>query len=162
MPTKATKPVPEGMNTVTTQLIFNGNCKQAVDFYKKAFNASLVGNIAYGPDGKSVMHAMIKIGDTNMMLMDAMPDGAGTGPNGPVTASLYMYVNDCDALFNQAVSAGCSVIFPMMDAFWGDRSGNVKDPFGHVWGISTYKWVMTPEEMARGQEEWMKSMASGN
>jgi len=158
MPTKAPQPVPEGMNSVTTQLIFNGNCKEAIDFYKKAFNATLLGDVAYGPDGKSIIHSMIKIGDTNLMLMDAMPGGVSTGPKGPVTAGLYMYVSDCDKIFNQAVSAGCTVVHPMMDAFWGDRSGMVRDPFGHVWSVSTFKWVMTPEEIAKGQEEWMKSM----
>ena len=158
MPVKAPKPVPDGMNTVTTQLFFSGNCKQAVDFYKRAFNAALVGNIAYAPDGNSVMHAMIKIGDTNLMMSDAFPDSYGTGPNNNVNASLFLYVDDCDAVYNKAVAAGCTVIHEMMDAFWGDRMGNVKDPFGHYWGIASYKWVLTPEEIAKGQEEWMKTL----
>jgi PhnB protein len=160
MPTKAPNPVPAGMSTVTTQLMFNGDCVQAIEFYKKAFNASLVGNIAYGPDGRSVIHAMIKIGDTNLMMADAMPGSFGAGPGGPVVASLFMYVTDCDAVFNQAVSEGCTVIFPVMDAFWGDRMGNVKDPYGHNWGIATYKWVMTPEEIEKGQAAWMKTITA--
>ena len=158
MPVKAPKPVPDGMNTVTTQLFYNGNCKQAIDFYKKAFNAYVVGNIAYAPDGASVMHAMIKIGDTNLMMSDAFPDSFGSGPNTIVNASLFLYVEDCDLVYNLAVSAGCTVINKMMDTFWGDRMGNVKDPFGHYWGIASYKWVLTPEEIARGQEEWMKTL----
>ena len=160
MPTKAPKPVPDGMNTVTTQLMFNGNCKQAIEFYKKAFNASLMGDIAYGPDGNSVMHALIKIGDTNLMMADSWPGTFTTGPNGQVTAYLFMYVEDCDAIYNQALSAGCTVLNEMMDAFWGDRMGNVKDPFGHCWGIASSKWILTKEEVARGQEEWMRSMPS--
>ena len=117
MPTKAPKPVPDGMNTVTTQLMFNGNCKQAIDFYKKAFNASLVGDVAYGPDGNSIMHALIKIGDTNLMMADSWPGTFTTDPNGPVTAFLFMYVENCDVIYNQAISAGCSVLNEMKDAF---------------------------------------------
>jgi uncharacterized glyoxalase superfamily protein PhnB len=158
MPVKARKPVPEGMNSVTTQLFYNGNCKQAIEFYKKALNASLIGNIAYGPDGNSVMHAMIKIGDTNLMLSDAMSGSFAMGPSEQVSAMLFIYVEDCDAVFNHAVSEGCTVINEMMDAFWGDRMGNVKDPYGHYWGIASYKWQLTPEEIARGQEEWMKTL----
>jgi PhnB protein len=158
MPVKAQNPVPEGMNTVTTQLFYNGNCKQAIEFYKKAFNASLVGNISYGPDGYSVMHAMLKIGDTNLMLSDALSESFGKGPNSHVNAMLFIYVEDCDAVFNQAVSEGCTVINEMMDAFWGDRIGNVKDPYGHYWGIASYQWQLTPEEIASGQEEWMKTL----
>jgi uncharacterized glyoxalase superfamily protein PhnB len=157
MPQKAPKPVPEGMSTVTTQLLFNGNCRQAIDFYKKAFNASLVGDIYNGPDGKSVMHAMMKFGDTNIMMADAMPGSWQKGPKDHVTSSLFMYVNDCDAVCKQALAEGCTEIYPVMDTFWGDRWGNVRDLFGHDWGIATQKWVMTPEEMAKGQEEWMKS-----
>jgi len=158
MPVRAPKPVPEGMNAVTTQLFFNGNCRQAIDFYKKAFKAIIVGNIAYTRDGKNVMHAMIRIGDTNLMMSDAFPESFGSGPNNHVNASLFMYVDDCDAVYNQAVSAGCSVIHEMMDTFWGDRMGNVKDPYGHYWGIASYKWILNPEEIARGQEEWMKTL----
>lgn len=159
MPEKAPKPVPEGMNTLTTQLLFNGNCQQAIEFYKRAFNALLVGEIAYGPDGKSVMHAMLRFGDSNLILCDAFPGGWEKGPTDHVTASVYMYVNDCDEVFKQAVSAGCSVTFDMMDTFWGDRMGNLKDPYGHSWGIASQKWIMSREEVAKGQEEWMKTLA---
>ena len=158
MSTKAQKPVPEGMNTVTTQLFFSGNCKQAIEFYKKAFNATLVGNVAYGPDGKSVIHAMMKFGDTNIMLSDSMPGSKESGPKDFVTASLWMYVDDCDAIYKQALSSGCTVYHEMMDAFWGDRAGDVRDPYGHVWGIASQKYILTPEELAKGQEEWMASL----
>ena len=158
MPVKAPKPVPDGMSTVTTQLFFNGNCKQAIEFYKKAFNTNLIGNIAYSPDGNSVMHAMIRFGDTNLMLSDAWPDSFATGTNSHVNCSLFIYVEDCDAVFNRAVAAGCRVINEMTDTFWGDRMGNVKDPYGHYWGIASYKWVLTPQEIVKGQEDWMKTM----
>jgi uncharacterized glyoxalase superfamily protein PhnB len=158
MPVKARKPVPDGMNTVTTHLFYNGNCKQAIEFYKKAFNASLVGNIAYGPDGNSIMHAMLKFGDTNLMLADAMSDSFAKGPNSHMSAMLFMYVEDCDAVFNRAVSEGCTVTNEIADAFWGDRIGNVKDPYGHDWAIASAKWELTSEEIARGQEEWMKTL----
>jgi PhnB protein len=104
------------------------------------------------------MHAMIRIGDTNLMMSDASPEGFGTGPDNHVNASLFLYVDDCDAVYNQAVAAGCIVIHELMDAFWGDRMGNVKDPFGHYWGIASYKWILTSEEIARAQEDWMKTI----
>ncbi len=69
-----------------------------------------------------------------------------------------MYVEDCDVIFNRAVEAGCEVLMPMADAFWGDRFGKVKDPFGHCWAIATHKWVLTPEEMQERQQEWLKSL----
>ena len=159
MSKKADKPIPEGMNTATVQLWFNGNCIQAVDFYKRAFNAKQIGEIAKGPDGNTVMHAMIKIGDSNIMLADVWPGRYESGPKGTATASIYLYVEDCDKLYNQAKKAGCEVVDEMMDAFWGDRTGTVKDPYGHCWSIATLKWMFTPEEMAKGQEDWMKSMA---
>lgn len=158
MAVRAPKQVPDGMSTVTTQLFFNGNCRQAIDFYKRAFDASVVGNIAFAPDGNTVMHAMIRIGDTNLMMSDAFPEGFGAGPVKHVNASLFMYVDDCDAVYNQAVGEGCTVVHEMMDTFWGDRMGNIKDPFGHYWGIASYKWILTPEEIAKGQEDWMKTI----
>jgi PhnB protein len=158
MPVKALKPVPEGMNTVTTHLLFNGNCRQAIGFYKKTFDATLIGDIMDGPGGKTVMHALMKFGDTYLMMGDAMPGSGQKGPIDYATASFFMYVNDCDAVYNKALSEGCTVVYPMMDTFWGDRLGNIKDPFGHVWGIASHQWELTPEEMAGGQEEWMKGM----
>lgn len=153
MPVKAPKPVPEGMSTLTSQLFYNGNCKEAIEFYKKAFNATLIGNIAFAQDGR-VMHAMLRIGDTNLMMADYFSEKPDADPKQD-SASLFMYVDNCDAVYNKAVSAGCDVIHEMMDAFWGDRIGNIRDPFGHNWAIASYKWIYTPEEIAKGQEEWM-------
>jgi uncharacterized glyoxalase superfamily protein PhnB len=158
MPQTAPNPVPEGMNTVTTHLLFNGNCRQAIEFYEKTFDASVVGEIMDGPEGKTVMHALMKFGDTFIMMADGMPGSWEKGPADHTTASLFMYVNDCDAVYNKALAAGCRVEHPMMDAFWGDRMGNIVDPFGHAWGIASHRWDLTPEEMAKGYEEWMREM----
>jgi len=158
MPVKVTNPVPEDMGTVTTHLLFNGNCRQAIEFYKKTFNASLVGEIMDGPGGKTVMHALIRIGNTPIMVADAMPGSWQKGPADHTTASLFMYVDDCDAVYNKALAGGCKVEHAMMDTFWGDRMGNIIDPFGHAWAIASHRWDLTPEEIAKGQEEWMKGM----
>jgi len=157
MPKPAPRPVPEGMNTITTQLWFKGDCAQAVDFYQKAFGAELAAPVAYGPGGKTVMHAMLKLGDSHVMMADAWPGAWEKAPQGSATAGLFVYVDDCDRLFERATRAGCETIFPMADMFWGDRMGKVKDPYGHCWGIATHRWIMTPEEMQKGQEEWLKS-----
>ena len=157
MPKPAPRPVPEGMNTITTQLWFKGDCAQAVDFYQKAFGAELAAPVAYGPGGKTVMHAMLRLGDSHVMMADAWPGAWEKAPQGSATAGLFVYVDDCDRLFERATRAGCETIFPMADMFWGDRMGKVKDPYGHCWGIATHRWIMTPEEMQKGQEEWLKS-----
>ena len=154
----APKPVPEGVNTLTTHLWFNGNCAEAVEFYQKAFGAELIAPVVPGPEGKGVMHAMLKLGNSHVMMADAWPGSWEIGPDGSATASLFVYVDNCDKLFARATGAGCDVTMPLDDMFWGDRMGKVKDPFGHCWFIATHKWVYTPEEMQRGQEEWLKSL----
>ncbi len=157
MPVKAPKPVPEGMSTVTPQLLFNGNCLEAIEFYKKAFGAFAVGTVAHLPGSTSVLHAMIRIGDTNIMMSDATESEDPDFEHNHINASMFMYVENCDAVFYQAVKAGCRVIHEMEDTYWGDRMGSVKDPFGHIWGIASYHWILSPDEITRGQEEWMKS-----
>ena len=158
MAKKAPQPVPEGMNTLTAQLWFNGDAREAIDFYQKALGAKLLGEIATAPDGKSIMHAMLQIGNSHIMLADAWPDSWDIGPTDHATAGLWMYVDDCDALYKQALAAGCEVLFPMMDAFWGDRTCKIKDPFGHTWAISSHKWIYTPEEIKENEQKWLKSM----
>ncbi len=154
MAERAPSYIPEGMNTVTTHLWFNGDCRKALDAYQKIIGAELVGEVIPWPDGEKVMHAMIKIGDTNIMVADAWPGRYEHGPTKGASASLWCYVEDCDAYYNRAVNAGWEVVDEMMDAFWGDRSGKVKDPFGHCWSFSTFKWIYTPEEMQQKQQEW--------
>ncbi len=153
MPKKALKPVPEGMNTVTPYLVFHGDCSKAIDLYQKAFGARMLFNPEKSPDGK-IMHAMLRIGDSNIMMSDTFSEQENeTG----FRTNLWLYVEDCDAIFAQAVQAGCSVTMPVEDAFWGDRLGQLQDPFGHSWNIATNKWELSTEEMKQAEEEWMKS-----
>jgi PhnB protein len=153
MPTKASNPIPEGMNTVTTSLVFNGDCAKALVFYQNAFGAKVPFAPEKTPDGK-VLHAMIKIGDSNIILSDTYsdPDHA-TG----LKSNLWLYVKDCDGFYDKAIRAGCSATMPVEDAFWGDRVGQVKDPFGHTWNIASRKWILTPDELKEREQEWMRS-----
>ena len=156
---KAKNAVPAGHHTVTPQLTMN-NAVQALDWYKKALGAEEVARAA-GPDGK-ILHAEIRIGDSLIMLNDAM-GAKGPGAFGGSPASLWIYVEDCDALFKRAVAAGAKVaegpMGKMADQFWGDRAGSFSDPQGYTWTIATRKEDLTPEEMAKRQAEWMKQMA---
>jgi PhnB protein len=153
MPKKASNPIPEGMNTVTAYLVYTGDCAEALALYPKALGAKIIWPPDKTPDGK-IMHAMIRIGDTNIMLSDTFAKkSAATG----LRSNLWLYVDDCDALFKKAVKAGCTVTMPMEDAFWGDRLGQVMDPFGHTWNIASHKLDLTPEEMRKAEDEWMKA-----
>jgi PhnB protein len=157
---KAKSPVPEGYHTITVQLTLD-DCAKAIDWYKKALGAEELGR-AVGPDGK-IMHAELKIGDTRFMVNDAMMGGKGPKAFGGSPASLWIYVNDCDALFNRAVAAGGEVFGGPMghlqDQFWGDRSGTFNDPHGYRWTIATRKEDLTPDEMKQRQDEFMKRFA---
>ncbi|HWW71738.1 MAG TPA: VOC family protein [Duganella sp.] len=138
--------VPKDMHTVTPHLVCDG-AAAAIEFYKKAFNAVEAARMQT-PDGK-IMHAMVRIGDSNVMLVDEFPDYGSVGPkklNGsPVT--LHVYVPNVDQVFAQAVAAGATVKMPLENQFWGDRYGQVTDPFGHHWSLATHVKDMTPEEM---------------
>ncbi len=148
------KPIPEGMHTVTPHLVCEG-AADAIEFYKKAFNAVEGGRMP-GPGGK-IMHAQIMIGDSHIMLVDDYPDMACFGPQhlkgSPVT--LHLYVPDVDATYQQAIAAGATATMPPADMFWGDRYGQLTDPFGHRWSIATHKRDLTMEQM---QEEMQKTM----
>lgn len=158
MATPAESHIPEGMGTITPQLIFAGDCAAAVAFYQKAFGATLCGPPVTGPDGQGVIHALLQIGDSRLMMNDAWPGGWEQGPVEGATAGLFLYVEDCDAAYDRAVAAGCEALFPVADMFWGDRTGKVKDPFGHCWVLATYTTVYTPEEIAAGQKAWLDSI----
>ena len=160
MAQSAPKPVPDGMHTITPQLWFNGNCNEALEFYKKAFRAEQTGNVVHAPDGRYIWHAMLKIGDSYIMLADTMPGSWEKGPQRGTTLSLWLYVNNCDDLFNNAVNSGCEVVFPMDDMFWGDRTGKVKDPFGHCWAIASQRWIYTQEEVKEKLDEAIASQKS--
>jgi len=153
MPQPTVKPIPEGMHSLTPHLVCAG-AAQAIEFYKKAFNAVEGGRLD-GPDGK-VMHAMVRIGDSALMLVDEMPDYGAFGPRSlkgsPVT--IHLYVKDADATVKQAVAAGAKVTMPLADMFWGDRYGQLEDPFGHHWSVATHLQDLTDEQI----RENMKSM----
>ena len=140
------KPIPDGMHTVTPHLVCAG-AADAIEFYKKAFNAVEVGRLP-GPQGR-LMHAAIRIGDSHVMLVDEMPEWGAFGPKSlkgsPVT--IHLYVEDVDAFVARAVAAGAKITMPVADMFWGDRYGKIEDPFGHYWSVGTHIRDVTPEEM---------------
>ena len=151
------KPIPEGYHTVNTYLTVNDG-RRAVEFYQKAFGAR-ERFLMEGPPGK-IGHAELQIGDSIVMLSDEMPGGSCRSPQslGGTTITLFLYVEDVDRIFNQAVSAGATVTRPVEDMFWGDRYGEVKDPFGHAWGLATHKEDLTPAELQKRAEKAMAEM----
>lgn len=142
------KPVPEGYHTVTPYLTLK-NAPAAIDFYKKAFGAVELMRLA-GPDG-TIMHAEIKIGDSPIMLAEEMPQYGNKSPQalGGSPVGLAVYIPDVDAAFSKAVAAGAAVERPVMDQFYGDRSGTVKDPFGHTWTLATHTEDVSAAEIER-------------
>ncbi len=146
-------PVPEGFNTVSPHLIIKG-AGEAIEFYKKAFGAEELCRMP-GPDGKSVMHAEVKIGDSTIMICEEFPQMEAISPTtlkgSPV--SIHLYVEDADKLQARAVEAGATERLPVQDTFWGDRYGKVTDPFGHHWSIATHVEDVSPEECARRAEK---------
>jgi PhnB protein len=153
---KAAKPVPDGYHTITPQLTLD-NAAQTIEWYKKAFGAEELSRSA-GPDGK-IMHAEIKIGDSRVMMNDVMAGSKGPKAYGGSPASLWLFVDNSDALFNRAVSAGATVQMPLADQFWGDRGGAVADPEGYTWWIATRKEDLTPAEMQQRAADFFKQMA---
>lgn len=162
MTQKTAKPIPEGFHAVTPHIVLD-SAAQAIDFYKKAFGAEEHSRFEMG--GK-IVHAEIRISDGMVMLSDEMPPMPGTvgtikSPKsvGLATAALMLYVKDADMWFERAVKAGCTVRMPIQDMFWGDRYGQVIDPFGHTWAIATHIEDVSKEEMARRQQAMMAQMA---
>jgi len=152
----AVKPIPDGYHSVTPYLIVKGAAK-AIDFYKNAFGATEIMRFP-GPNN-TVMHAEIKIGDSVVMLADEPAGGSSRNPLaiGGTPVSLMVYVDDVDTVFNQAVSLGAKSTRAVEDQFYGDRSGNLTDPFGHVWTVSTHKEDVSSEEMQRRMAALPKS-----
>jgi PhnB protein len=152
------KPVPQGMHSVTPHLICAG-AADAIEFYKKAFGAVEVARLP-GPGGK-LMHAMIRIGDSAVMLVDEMPEWGALGPKSlkgsPVT--VHLYVENADATIERAVKAGAKVTMPLADQFWGDRYGKLEDPFGHHWSVATHVRDVSTEEMQRAMQAMQKERA---
>jgi uncharacterized glyoxalase superfamily protein PhnB len=152
---KAAKPIPAGYHTITPQLTLD-DAARAIDWYKQALGAEEVGR-SVGPDGK-IMHAELKIGDSRFMANDVMmgkgPKGFGGSP-----ASFWLYVENCDALFNRATGAGAQVQMPIADQFWGDRAGAIIDPAGYTWWIATRKEDLTEAELQERAADFFKQMA---
>lgn len=149
--------IPEGTHSVTPHLVVKGGAR-AIDFYTAAFGAVEHSRMPL-PGGK-VAHAELQIGDSLIYLADEFPGGSPSPlslKGSPVV--IHLYVEDADAAFNRAVKAGAKVKMPPMDMFWGDRYGQVTDPFGHVWSIATHREDVSPEEVARRAETAMASMS---
>jgi PhnB protein len=151
----AVKPIPDGYHTVTPYLIVKG-AAGAIEFYKKAFGATELMRLA-DPGGK-IGHAEIKIGDSPIMLADEFPEMGFRSPQslGGSAVGIAVYVEDVDARFSQALAAGAKAVRPVQDQFYGDRSGTLTDPFGHVWTLATHKEDVSPEEIHKRFEAAVK------
>jgi len=154
---KAKSAIPEGLHTITPQLTLD-NAAEAIEWYKKALGAEETSRFV-GADGK-IMHAELRLGNSRIMVNDAMMGAKGPKALGGSPASLWVYVDNCDSLFNRALAAGGQVAHgpmgQMQDQFWGDRSGTFTDPSGYIWTIATRKEDLTELEMKQRQDEWMK------
>jgi PhnB protein len=153
----AVNPIPEGYHSLQIYLAVEDAAK-AIDFYKEAFGAEETVRMP-GPDGK-VAHAELQIGDSKLMLSDPFPHSNVRPPSerGGATASIFMYVDDVDATFEQAQRAGATVVSELEDMFWGDRFGTVADPFGHSWAMATHKEDLSEEEIAERSKAAMAEM----
>lgn len=154
---QAARPIPEGFHSATPHLVCEGAAK-AIDFYRQAFGAVEIDRMP-GPGGK-IMHATVRIGDSLVMLCDDFPEYGSRGPlalqGSPVV--IHLYVPDADAVWERALAAGAKPIMPLGDAFWGDRYGQLVDPFGHRWAIATHLRDMTPQEI---QDAMAREMPGG-
>ncbi len=142
------KPVPDGYHTVTPYITVR-NAAAALEFYKEAFGAVEV--MRFDMPGGGIAHAEIQIGDSKVMLGDENPQWGNKSPQtlGGTAGGLCVYVEDCDAVYEKALAAGATVMKPLADQFYGDRSGTVIDPFGHAWTIATHKEDVSLDEMKR-------------
>jgi PhnB protein len=152
----AVTPIPAGYHSVTPYLVMDGAAK-AIDFYKQAFDATELFRMPM-PDGK-VAHAEIKIGDSPIMMADEQEEHKGPKSYGGTPVSLMIYVKDVDRVFKQAIAAGGKEQRPVVDQFYGDRSGTLVDPFGHIWTVATHVEDVSPEEMDRRMAKMMQGSA---
>ncbi|MFA4903149.1 MAG: VOC family protein [Desulfobaccales bacterium] len=155
----AAKPIPEGYHTITPYLVVQ-SVADAMAFYQKVFGATERYRLS-GPDGKSVIHGELQIGDSIFMLGAEDPSSECKSPltlHGSAV-TLYLYVDGVDAFFNRAVAAGAKAVMPVQDMFWGDRVGTVEDPFGHRWSVATHTEDLSPEETTRRAVEFFSSKA---
>ena len=142
-------PIPEGFHTVTPHLVIK-NAGEAVEFYKRAFGAEELCRMP-GPDGRTLMHAELRIGDSPVMICEELPDMGCRSPAslGGCSVTLTLYVEDADKAFQRAVNAGATATLPPKDQFWGDRYGKVRDPYGYDWAIAMHIEDVSPEEMQK-------------
>jgi len=154
------RPIPEGFHSVTPHLVC-GDAAAAIAFYRQAFGATEVGRMEM-PDGK-IGHAEIRIGDSRLMLADAFPEYGSNDPlvlkGSPVV--IHLYVENADAVWDQAIAAGATPTMPLGDAFWGDRYGQVQDPFGHRWSIATHQREVSMDEMQAAMKQMMEQAPKG-
>ncbi len=154
------QPIPDGFHSLTPHIVVADGAA-AIEFYKKAFAAQELARLL-APDGKTVMHAQLKIGDSLLMLGGEMPPHAlSPKSRGGTSVYLHLYLADADAAFNRAVQAGCTIRMPVSDTFWGDRYGVVEDPFGHQWAIATHQHDYTPEQIAANARVFLETMTKG-
>lgn len=144
----ATKHIPDGYRTATPYLIMS-DAARAIEFYKRAFGATELHR--YDAPGGKIGHAEIKLGDSIIMLADEHPEMGYRSPRalGGTPVSLMLYIEDVDVQFKRAVDAGAKALRPVADQFYGDRSGTLEDPFGHVWTLSTHTEDLSEEEMMK-------------
>lgn len=154
-----TDAIPQGFSSITPHLVIK-DCENALEFYKKAFGSQEIYRSKM-PDGR-IMHAMIQIGNSFVMMTDEFPDMGAVGPNtlGGTSTALQIYTEDADKLFKQAIDAGAIQIMPIADMFWGDRYGQIQDPYGHRWAIATHTRDVSPEEMEKAAKEMFSASDS--
>ncbi len=153
---KAKKAVPEGYHTITPQLTLD-DAPRAIEWYRKALGAEEISR-STGPDGK-IMHAELRIGDSRFMVNDAVMGGKGPKAIGGSPASLWLFVDNSDALFKRATDAGGQIKMPLGDQFWGDRCGTITDPAGYSWTIASRKEDLTRNELEQRAAEFFKQFA---
>jgi len=150
-----TTPVPEDFHTITPQIVVKG-VADAIAWYTKALGAhELLRNVA--PDGTSIMHAELLLGDSRFFVVDEFPDSMISPTSlGGTTVTMHLYVRDVDALFNRAVHAGATVVMPVADQFWGDRYGILLDPFGHRWSMASRIEDLSPNKLQDRAKAWAR------
>jgi PhnB protein len=153
---KTVQPIPPGHDNLIPHLVCN-SCSEAIEFYKKAFGAEEIQRMP-APDGRRIMHAAIKIGKSVVFLVDDFPEMCGGKSETPLAlkgtpVTLHHYVENCDAAIKRAQEAGATLTMPATDMFWGDRYGQVTDPYGHRWSFATHIKDVTPEQMHAAMKE---------
>jgi uncharacterized glyoxalase superfamily protein PhnB len=152
------RPIPEGFHTLTPHIVVPDGAA-AIEFYKAAFGAQERSRLMT-PDGQSLMHAQLKIGDSLLMLAgEFAPHNLSPKKRGGTSVFLHLYTPDADAAFTRAVKAGCTAKMPVADMFWGDRYGVVEDPFGHQWSLATHKQDLTLEQVNANAKEFFAKSA---